>query len=69
MHVEFLTVPEEDGDLGDPEWEEIDILGIGEVWNVIEDAIEEKCRAEDVERRRIAALKATSPVRPSRRRH
>ena len=35
------------GDLGDPEWEQVDILAVGEVWNVIEDAIEEKCRAED----------------------
>jgi hypothetical protein len=69
MHVEFLTVPEEDGDLGDPEWEDVDILGIGEVWNVIEDAIEEKVKAEDAERRRVAAARATSPARPSRRRH
>jgi hypothetical protein len=36
---------------------------------VLEDAIEEKSKAEDVERRRIAALKAISPDRPSRRRH
>jgi hypothetical protein len=69
MHVEFLTVPEEDGDLGDPQWEEIDILAIGEVWNILQDAIEEKCRTEDAERRRVAALKATSPRKPSRRRH
>jgi hypothetical protein len=69
MGVEFLTVPEEDGDLGDSEWEKIDILAIGEVWNILEDAIEEKCKIEDAERRRIAAAKATSPDRPSRRRH
>jgi hypothetical protein len=69
MHVEFLTVPEEDGDLGDPEWEQVDILAIGEVWNVLEDAIEEKSRAEDTERRRVAAAKAISPVKGSRKRH
>jgi hypothetical protein len=68
MHVEFLTVPEEDGDVGGPEWEQIDILAIGEVWNVIEDAIEEKCRAEDAERCRVAAAKATSPAKRGRRR-
>ena len=69
MHVEFLTVPEEDGDLGDPEWEQVDILAVGEVWNVIEDAIEEECRVEDAERRRVVAARATSPARPSRKRH
>jgi hypothetical protein len=69
MHVEFLTVLEEDGGLGDPEWERIDILQIGEVWNVIEDAIEDKCKAEDAERRRVAAARATSPAKSSRRRH
>jgi hypothetical protein len=36
---------------------------------VLEDAIEEKSKAEDAERRRIAALEATSPDWPSRRRH
>jgi hypothetical protein len=33
------------------------------------DAIDEKRKAEDAERRRIAAARATSPARPSRRRH
>ena len=64
MAVEFLNVPEKDGDLGDPEWEEIDILAIGELWNVLEDAIEERSRKEDAERRRIAATpKAHGPRR------
>jgi hypothetical protein len=47
----------------------VDILAIGEVWNVLEDAIEEKSRAEDAERRRVAAAKATSPAKPHRKRH
>jgi hypothetical protein len=37
--VEFLSVPEEDGQLpgSEPEWDDIDICAIGEVWNVVED--------------------------------
>jgi hypothetical protein len=69
MRVEFLSAPEKDGDLGDPAWEKIDILAIGELWNVLEDAIEEKSKAEDAERRRIATARATSAAKSSRRRH
>jgi hypothetical protein len=53
IKVEYLTVPEEDNGLGAPEWEDIDILAIGEVWNHVEDAIEEQCKVEDTERRRL----------------
>ena len=31
MIVKFLNVPEEDGNLGEPAWEEVDILEIGAV--------------------------------------
>jgi hypothetical protein len=64
-------VPEEDGQLpgSEPEWDDVDVCAIGEVWNVVEDAIEAQCKIEDAERRRIAAIRATSPTRPSRRRH
>jgi len=40
-----------------------------EVWDVLIDAVDDKCRAEDAERRRIAAAKATSLGKTSRRRH
>ena len=40
-----------------------------EVWDVLLDAVDEKCKAEDAERRRVAAARATSPARPSRKRH
>jgi hypothetical protein len=69
IRVEFLAAPEEDGELGDPSWMEIDILAIGEVWNAIEDAIDDKCKAEDAERRRVAAQSAPSPARRTRARH
>jgi hypothetical protein len=39
-----------------------------EVWDVLLDAVDDKCRLEDAERRRVAAARAASP-RPSRRRH
>lgn len=64
--VEFRNVPDKDGDLGDPTWETIDILAIGEIWNILEDAIEEKCKAEDAERRRVAAETPSSPPRRPR---
>jgi hypothetical protein len=40
-----------------------------EVWDVLLDAVDDKCRAEDAERRRVAAARVTSPATPSRRRH
>jgi hypothetical protein len=71
IQVEFLSVPDEDNQPpgSAPEWREADILAIDEVWNVVEDAIEDRCKAEDVERRRIAAQTATSPARRTRARH
>jgi hypothetical protein len=70
MHVEFLTLPEDDGDVDGPKWEQFD-PAINAVWNAIEDAIEERCKVEDAERRRIAAAQKSAPVpKPfSKRRH
>jgi hypothetical protein len=78
-HIELLAVPQEqdeDGNFVDlePYWmrlEELtrdDIIPT-EVWDAVLDAVDDKSRAEDVERRRMAAARATSPTRPSRRRH
>jgi len=39
-----------------------------EVWDVLLDAVDDKCRIEDAERRRVAAARAASP-KPTRRRH
>jgi len=71
IKVEFLSVPDEDNQVpgSEPEWDEVDICAIGEVWNVIEDAIEAKCSVEDAERRRVAAQSAASPARRTRARH
>ena len=30
--VKFLNVPDEDGNLAEPAWEDVDILEIGAVW-------------------------------------
>jgi hypothetical protein len=60
---------QEDGHLGPPSWEEIDILEIGELWNVIDDAIEMRCKVEDAERRRAAAAQKANVKPTSRRRH
>jgi hypothetical protein len=59
------------GRLGEPEWEELDILAIDPVWDAIEDAIEERCKVEDAERRRVAAAQKSAPApKPfSKRRH
>jgi hypothetical protein len=40
-----------------PGWEKIDILNVMEIWNIIDDAIEERCKVEDAKRRRAAARK------------
>jgi hypothetical protein len=57
--VSVRTVPDKDGHAGDggPRWEKIDILDIGELWDILDDAIEERCKAEDAKRRRAAERK------------
>ena len=67
MSVELLNVPETDGDLGDPEWEKVDILEIGELWNILEDAIEERWKIEDAERRRVVRRNASFASAPAAR--
>ena len=70
MQVQFLTLPEEDNaGTGEPEWRDADLLAIDALWNHVEDTIEERCRAEDAERRRVAAQSAQSPARRTRARH
>jgi hypothetical protein len=46
---------------GRPSWEQIDILDIGELWDIIDDAIEERCKAEDAKRRRAAERRKGAP--------
>jgi hypothetical protein len=36
-------------------WEQVDVLNVMEIWNIIDDEIEERCKAEDAKRRRAAA--------------
>src|SRR5262245_7438184 len=79
-HLEILAVPEQDDD-GDsvtifdkPSWTTLEDLNRDDVvplerWDAILDLVDDKCKEEDAERRRVAAAKATSPSRPSRRRH
>jgi hypothetical protein len=58
-----LSVHDEDGQLpgSEPEWDDVDICAIGEVWNVVEDAIEEKCKIAN-----FAQAKAICPSVPAR---
>jgi hypothetical protein len=77
-HIELAAVPEvyeSDGwTEAAPEWfksEDITRSGVltEEIWEAALDAIEEKCKAEDVERRRVATAERAA-VRPtSKRRH
>ena len=77
--IELHAVPQEqdeDGNWADlePYWMKLEELTRDdiiptEVWDVLIDAVDDKCRAEDAERRRIAAAKATSLGKTSRRRH
>ena len=77
--IELLAVPQEQDedenfvDL-EPYWMKLEELTRDdiiptEVWDVLLDAVDDKCRTEDAERRRVAAAKANSPAKPSRRRH
>jgi hypothetical protein len=71
-HIELQAVPEEHHDdgtvtLGTPRWIEMtdftedDVLP-HEAWDAVIDAVDEKCKAEDADRRRAAGLKAKPPA-------
>ena len=76
--IELLAVPQEQDEGGnfvdlEPYWMKLEELTRDdiiptEVWDVLLDAVDDKCRAEDAERRRVAAARAASP-NPSRKRH
>jgi hypothetical protein len=63
LGISIRTIPDKDGNPGcAPSWEKIDVLDIGELWEIIDDAIEERCKAEDAKRRRAAAGKMRRPA-------
>src|SRR5262245_44168317 len=78
-HIEVAAAPQQDHEDGTttfetPYWVHLEDLAHNDVlpfemWDALLDAVDDKCRAEDAERRRVAAAKATSPTRTSRRRH
>jgi hypothetical protein len=78
-HIEVEAVPEEyDEDdnrvEGQREWVRLEDMtkdGVvpTETWDAVLDAVDEHCKREDAERRKIATARATTPARPSRRRH
>jgi hypothetical protein len=78
-HVEVAAVPESDHEdgtttFGTPYWVHLEDIAQSDVlphstWDALLDAIDEKCKAEDAERRRMAAARAASPSKASRRRH
>jgi hypothetical protein len=43
-------------------WEKIDILDVMEIWDMLDDEIDERCRAEDAKRRRAAGHKGAQPA-------
>ena len=65
-HLEVLAIPEEfhdDGTVteGTPHWERLgDIIADDvlphEMWDAVIDAVDEQCKAEDMQRRRAAGL-------------
>jgi hypothetical protein len=66
LQLTYKADPERDGLVADgSSWEEVDLLSIGEVWNVIDDTIEERCKVEDAKRRRAAERNngARRPIR------
>jgi len=77
--IELQAVPQEQDEDGnwvdlEPYWMQLEELTRDdiiptEVWDVLLDAVDDKCKVEDSERRRVAAAKATSPAKTSRRRH
>jgi hypothetical protein len=57
LGISIRTVPDKDGFDGGPSWEKIDILDIGEIWDILDDEIERRCKVEDAKRRRAAERK------------
>ena len=55
--ITVRTFPSKDGTGGGPAREEADILSIGEIWNIVDDAIDEQCKVGDAKRRKTAAGK------------
>jgi hypothetical protein len=61
LSISIRTVPDKDGNPGcAPSWEKIDVLDIGEIWEILDEEIERRCKAEDAKRRRAAARKKVS---------
>jgi hypothetical protein len=61
LRTEFRTVPDKDGAGGGPSWEGLGICDIGEVWEIIDEEIERRCKVEDAKRRQAAARKRPVP--------
>jgi hypothetical protein len=59
LGISVRTVSDKDGDDGGPLWKKIDILDMGEIWNILEDEIERRCKVEDAKRRRAASSRTS----------
>jgi hypothetical protein len=62
LGISIRAIPSKDGSVGGPEWEDVDVLNIGELWNILDDEIERRCKAEDAKRRRAAEYKKGSVI-------
>jgi hypothetical protein len=77
-HIEVAAVPEEQDDdgnttAGTPYWVRMDDITRdnilpNDVWDAVLDAVDERCKAEDAERRRAAAAQQAK-VKPRSRKH
>jgi hypothetical protein len=78
-YIEVAAIPEEwDGDgnpvQGTPYWVRLedftsDDVIPHEMWDAVAEAVDEKCKVEDAERRRVAAAKQAAVKPTSKRRH
>jgi hypothetical protein len=57
--ISVRIVPDKDGTDGGSSWRKIDVLEIWELWDVLDDEIEVRCKAEDAKRRRAHAQGVT----------
>jgi hypothetical protein len=64
LSISIRTIPSKDGSVGGPEWEDVDVLNFGEIWDILDDEIERRCKAEDAKRRRAASHKRRHKVAP-----
>ena len=54
LGIKVRLVHSKDGDYGGDGWEEVDVLHVGEIWDLLDAEIEKRSKAEDAKRRKAA---------------